>query len=202
MAGLDAHPGASSGRRISSSSWAWRWSRTCSEPTSTRWTRRGPSAASSTSSGSRRNRWPAASAARGRPSPTHCGSSTRRRRSSRPSMDGRISEGHARALAGLDEPPAGRIARTSSSPASSRSATRSGSHARFATPRPAPAAPATPSGSDADPDLEQMEKLLRDALATKVTAAARRVGVDESTITYFDADDLARLVDRLAGGAR
>ena len=67
---------------------------------------------------------------------------------------------------------------------------------------PSPAAQAeTPSARDADPDLEQMEKLLRDALATKVRLQPGARG-GRITITYFDADDLARLVDRLAGGAR
>jgi ParB family chromosome partitioning protein len=53
----------------------------------------------------------------------------------------------------------------------------------------------------ADPDIERMETALRDALATKVTLQPGARG-GRITISYYDADDLARLVERIAGGER
>ena len=56
-------------------------------------------------------------------------------------------------------------------------------------------------GAPPDPDIERMEHVLRDALATKVTLQPGARG-GRITISYYDADDLARLVERLAGGER
>jgi ParB family transcriptional regulator, chromosome partitioning protein len=50
---------------------------------------------------------------------------------------------------------------------------------------------------DADPDIQQMETQLREALGTKVTIAPGRKG-GRITITWYDDDDLGRLVDRLS----
>ena len=118
-------------------------------------------------------------------------------------MDGQISEGHARALASVAE--LGRqdelLSFVVARELSVRDTERLAREVRDTT-TPSPAAQAeTTSARDADPDLEQMEKLLRDALATKVRLQPGTRG-GRITITYFDADDLARLVDRLAGGAR
>jgi ParB family chromosome partitioning protein len=120
--------------------------------------------------------------------------------------DGRISEGHARALASVDEPAPQEelLAFVVSRELSVRDTERLARELREARDTAAsPAAPAANStaASAADPDLEQMEKLLRDALATKVRLQPGARG-GRITITYFDADDLARLVDRLAGGVR
>jgi ParB family transcriptional regulator, chromosome partitioning protein len=118
-------------------------------------------------------------------------------------MDGRISEGHARALGSVDEPARQDelLAFVVARELSVRDTERLAREVRDTT-TSSPVPPAeTPSGRDADPDLEQMEKLLRDALATKVRLQPGARG-GRITITYFDADDLARLVDRLAGGAR
>src|SRR5206468_1972878 len=64
----------------------------------------------------------------------------------------------------------------------------------------APAEPASQSRAT-DPDLERIEAGLRTALATKVTLTTAQRG-GRITITWYDADDLARLYERLAGGDR
>lgn len=48
-----------------------------------------------------------------------------------------------------------------------------------------------------DPDVQHMEAQMREALGTKVTIASGRKG-GRITITWFDDDDLGRLVDRLS----
>ncbi len=48
-----------------------------------------------------------------------------------------------------------------------------------------------------DPDIQQMETQMREALGTKVTIASGRKG-GRITITWYDDDDLGRLVDRLS----
>jgi ParB family chromosome partitioning protein len=116
--------------------------------------------------------------------------------------DGRIHEGHARALASVDDATRQEelltvvVARE----LSVRDTERLAREIRD-TPTTTSPAPDATSAATGDPDIEQMEKLLRDALATKVRVAPGARG-GRITITYFDADDLARLVDRLAGGAR
>jgi ParB-like chromosome segregation protein Spo0J len=47
-----------------------------------------------------------------------------------------------------------------------------------------------------DPDIQQMEAQMREALGTKVKIASGRKG-GRITITWYDDDDLGRLVDRL-----
>jgi ParB family chromosome partitioning protein len=48
-----------------------------------------------------------------------------------------------------------------------------------------------------DPDVQHMETQMREALGTKVTIATGRKG-GRITITWYDDDDLGRLVDRLS----
>jgi ParB family chromosome partitioning protein len=48
----------------------------------------------------------------------------------------------------------------------------------------------------ADPDVQQLEARMREALGTKVTIQAGRRG-GRITIAWYDDDDLARLVDRM-----
>jgi len=48
-----------------------------------------------------------------------------------------------------------------------------------------------------DPDIQHMEAQMREALGTKVNIASGRVG-GRITITWYDNDDLGRLVDRLS----
>ena len=55
--------------------------------------------------------------------------------------------------------------------------------------------------TDEDADLEHMAARLRDALGTRVTLTPGKRG-GRITITWFEADDLMRLYERLAGGER
>jgi ParB family chromosome partitioning protein len=113
--------------------------------------------------------------------------------------DGRVSEGHARAIAGLAGHPTQEevLAVVISRGLSVRETERlvrglreqAGQHA----------AP-VPEAKVSDPDVERIESGLRTALATKVTLAPAQRG-GRIVITYFDADDLARLYERLTGGA-
>ena len=114
--------------------------------------------------------------------------------------DGRISEGHARAIAGLQESTEQErlLAVVESRDLSVRETERLVRELREQ--KVAASTPATPA-RPADPDIERMETILRDALATKVTLQPRAHG-GRITISYYDADDLARLVERLAGGER
>jgi ParB family chromosome partitioning protein len=112
--------------------------------------------------------------------------------------DRRISEGHARALAGLDDHAAqdlalGLVEERSLSVRQTEQLVRevaAGSQLQSAA-RPA----------EADPDIERLEADLRDALGTKVSLMAGRRG-GRITITWYDDEDLQRLVDRLTGGNR
>lgn len=114
--------------------------------------------------------------------------------------EGRITEGHARAISGLQDPAEQErlLTLVESRELSVRETERlvrefrERGTAERATPRPAQAT---------DPDIERMETFLRDALATKVTLQPGARG-GRITIAYYDADDLARLVDRLAGTQR
>jgi ParB family chromosome partitioning protein len=54
------------------------------------------------------------------------------------------------------------------------------------------------SPAGADPDVQQMEGRMREALGTKVTITPGRRG-GRITIAWYDHDDLGRLVDRLSG---
>jgi ParB family chromosome partitioning protein len=109
--------------------------------------------------------------------------------------DGTISEGHARALAGLSDHAAQRqllrvvVGRSLSVRKTEERVRRSRE-----------AAPATPSAAALSPDLERLQGGLRDALGTKVTLSRARKG-GRITIEYYDDDDLGRIYDRLTGGA-
>ncbi len=108
--------------------------------------------------------------------------------------EGRISGGHARALASLDSHAqqevvlATVIARSLSvrQTESLVQATRGTDDGR-----------GTPRERVADPDIVRMEAQMREALGTKVTIASGRKG-GRITITWYDDEDLGRLVDRLA----
>lgn len=112
--------------------------------------------------------------------------------------DRRISEGHARALASLDDHAAqdlalGLVEERALSVRQTEQLVRevaAGSRLRSATQRAAP-----------DPDVERLEANLRDVLGTKVTLTAGRRG-GRITITWYDEDDLARLVEHITGGLR
>ena len=63
-----------------------------------------------------------------------------------------------------------------------------------------PTAPA-PAPATADPDVERLETELREALGTRVNVVPGRTG-GRITITWFDDEELSRLVERLTGGTR
>ena len=108
--------------------------------------------------------------------------------------DGRLTEGHARAIAGLDEQEAQKqaLATVSARGLSVRQTEELVRRMRAvnqgARPQPTPSA-----------DVERIEQGLREALGTKVTVSSGRRG-GHITINYYDNDDLARLYDRLTGG--
>jgi ParB family chromosome partitioning protein len=109
--------------------------------------------------------------------------------------DGTISEGHARAVAGLRDHAAQRqllrvvIGRSLSVRKTEERVRRSRE-----------AAPPAPKAAGLSPDLERLQGGLRDALGTKVTLSRARKG-GRITIEYYDDDDLGRIYDRLTGGA-
>jgi ParB family chromosome partitioning protein len=113
--------------------------------------------------------------------------------------DGRITEGHARALAALEDHAAqglalGLVEERSLSVRETEQLVRevaSGSALQRA------AGPA----AQTDPDIERLEASLRDVLGTKVTVTPGRRG-GRITITWYDEDDLSRLCDRLIGPGR
>ena len=106
---------------------------------------------------------------------------------------GRISEGHARAIAGLDQ-------------ADQQSTVASAVETRGLSVRQTeelvrrlrgPAQTARPT-RERPADIDRLESTLRDALATKVTISTARKG-GRITIEYYDEEDLERLYERLTG---
>jgi ParB family chromosome partitioning protein len=114
--------------------------------------------------------------------------------------EGRVSEGHARAIGGLSNPEDQERLLTivEARQLSVRDTERLVRELRQ---QAGPNEPVTRSAAATDPDVERMETALRDALGTKVSLQPGARG-GRITITYYDADDLARLYERLAGGVR
>ena len=112
-------------------------------------------------------------------------------------VDGRITEGHARAIAGLPTEIQPRIVTTVVEGALSVRQTEELVR-RVREPRPA-----TESGSTSrprlDPDLERVEDDLRRRLGTKVTLARSRRG-GRIIIEFYSDEELGHLYDRLVGG--
>jgi len=108
--------------------------------------------------------------------------------------DGRLSEGHARALVGL---PAVQQLQLMSVIVDDGLSVRQAEELarRLREPRP----PSTPNKPRSDPDLERVEDDLRNALGTKVSVARGRKG-GRIVIEYYTDEDLGRLYDRLTGG--
>jgi ParB family chromosome partitioning protein len=112
--------------------------------------------------------------------------------------EGQVSEGHARAIAGLathatqEEVLAVVVSRGLSVRATERlvRSLREGAGT---------ASGASLAKQSPDPDLERIEAGLRTALGTKVTLTPAQRG-GRITITWYDPDDLTRLYERLAGG--
>ncbi|MEA2622579.1 MAG: ParB family transcriptional regulator, chromosome partitioning protein [Chloroflexota bacterium] len=112
--------------------------------------------------------------------------------------EGRISEGHARAIAGLEDPVDQQRLLTL---VEARQLSVRDTERIVRNTRETAAEPKTPRTSASDPDVERMEASLRSALATKVTLQPAARG-GRITISYYDADDLARLYERLTGADR
>lgn len=109
--------------------------------------------------------------------------------------DGRLTEGHGRALAGLPVPGQAQVLGTVLAQGMSVRQTEELVR-RLREPRPAKAAPATPR---LDPDLERVEEHLREQLGTKVSLSRSRTG-GRIVIEYYSDEELARLYERLIGG--
>jgi ParB family chromosome partitioning protein len=110
-------------------------------------------------------------------------------------VDGRISEGHARAIGGLDPEGQARIVGMVVDEGLSVRQTEELVR-RVREPRePRQADGPTP----ADPDAERVEEDLRRSLGTKVRLTRTRRG-GRITIEYYGDDELARIYQRLVGG--
>jgi ParB family chromosome partitioning protein len=109
--------------------------------------------------------------------------------------DGRISEGHARALGGLPSEHQARILAT----VVERELSVRQTEELVRRLRERPAAPrAQDPRTKADPDLERVEEDLRRSLATKVTLARTRRG-GRIVIEYYSDEDLGRIYERIVG---
>jgi ParB family transcriptional regulator, chromosome partitioning protein len=107
--------------------------------------------------------------------------------------DGRLSEGHARALIGLPVIQQRHLVSVIVEGGLSVRQTEELAR-RLRDPRPAEKAE-----PHVDPDLERVEEDLRNALGTKVSVARGRKG-GRIVIEYYNDEDLGRLYDRLTGG--
>lgn len=111
-------------------------------------------------------------------------------------IDGLISEGHARAIAGISDP-AGQ-AQTLSQVVSAGLSVRQTEELVRRSIKQEPTAKRSAPARTAD--VERLERGLREALATKVTLNTSRKG-GKITIEYYTQEELERLYDRLTGGA-
>lgn len=113
--------------------------------------------------------------------------------------DGRVSEGHARALGGLDRARQVQLMLTVvARDLSVRQTEELARRLRETDPGPATGAPARLRRRDAE--LERVEEDLRRALGTKVSLARSRRG-GRIVIEYYSDDELGRLYERLVGGS-
>jgi len=109
--------------------------------------------------------------------------------------DGRLTEGHGRALGGLATELQDRVLDSVTGQELSVRQTEELVR-RLREPRPEPAGPPARS---TDPDLERVEEDLRRALGTKVSLARSRRG-GRIVIEYYSDEELGRLYERLTGG--
>jgi ParB family chromosome partitioning protein len=109
--------------------------------------------------------------------------------------DGRLSEGHGRALGGLATELQDRVLDSVLGQELSVRQTEELVR-RLKEPKPQPAGP---PAHNADPDLERVEEDLRRALGTKVSLARSRRG-GRIVIEYYSDEELGRLYERLTGG--
>ena len=108
--------------------------------------------------------------------------------------DGSISGGHAKALAGLESHAQQEVLLAT---VVSRALSVRQTENLVQAAKDGDAGPQPGRTRDIDPDVQQMEAQMREALGTKVTIASGRKG-GRITITWYDDDDLGRLVDRLS----
>jgi ParB family chromosome partitioning protein len=108
--------------------------------------------------------------------------------------DGRLTEGHGRALGGLEVEHQGKVLSTVIEQDLSVRQTEELVR-RLRTPRIVPEAATKPT----HPDLERLEEDLRRALGTKVRLARSRRG-GRIVIDYFNDEELGRIYERLMGG--
>jgi ParB family transcriptional regulator, chromosome partitioning protein len=109
--------------------------------------------------------------------------------------DGRLTEGHGRALGGLATEIQDRVLDSVIGQELSVRQTEELVR-RLREPKPKPA---EASARNADPDLERVEEDLRRALGTKVGLARSRRG-GRIVIEYYSDEELGRLYERLTGG--
>ena len=109
--------------------------------------------------------------------------------------DGRLTEGHGRALGGLPTELQDRVLDSVIGQELSVRQTEELVR-RLREPKPEPAKAAA---RRADPDLERVEEDLRRALGTKVSLARSRRG-GRIVIEYYSDEELGRLYERLTGG--
>jgi ParB family chromosome partitioning protein len=108
---------------------------------------------------------------------------------------GAITEGHGRALGGLPEEAQGRVLGMVVDEGLSVRQTEELVR-RIREPKPAPLA----TQAEPDPDVERVEEDLRRSLGTKVRLTRTRRG-GRIVIDYYGDDELARIYQRLVGGA-
>lgn len=110
-------------------------------------------------------------------------------------LEGRISEGHARALGGLEggDTQAAALEQITARSLSVRQTEELVRRLR------APRAMVERHNKPASPDIERLERAMREALGTKVSLTTSRRG-GRITIDYYDEDDLERIYERLTGG--
>jgi ParB family chromosome partitioning protein len=119
--------------------------------------------------------------------------------------DGRLSEGHARALLGLDD--ARDMVRMAERAVAEQWSVRQTEAAVRGDPAPAPTAPsgkpaagaARGAGGRAPADVRRVEDALRRRLGTDVKVASRPGGRGTLTISFYSNDDLARLLELMLG---
>lgn len=108
--------------------------------------------------------------------------------------DGTITGGHARALASLESRAQQEVVLAA---VVSRSLSVRQTEGLVTTSRDRGDSERSPRQREVDADIQHMEAQMREALGTKVTIASGRKG-GRITITWYDDEDLGRLVDRLA----
>lgn len=112
-------------------------------------------------------------------------------------VEGTITEGHARALGGVQSEHQRRLLPSVIAQALS---VRQTEELVRRVREPRPQAAAAPGSPPADQDRERVEEELRRALGTKVSLARSRKG-GRIVIEYYSDEDLGRLYERLVGGS-